>query len=262
MEYAQIFWLSAVQGLSEFLPVSSSGHLVLLPWLLGWPDQGLSFDVAVHLGSLLAVLVYFRRLIVRIVRDCLASLCGAGATEYSRLGWLLALASVMMVPAGVLLGDWRGLRQAVPIAVATMAFGLLLGLADWFGRQHRPLASLTRRDAVWIGLGQILAIIPGTSRAGITITVGLMLGLTRTAAARFSFLLSIPVILMATGWKTQTLLEQGQAVDWAMLWFAVVSSAGFAGLCIHWFLALVQRCGMWPFVVYRLLLGGWILWSL
>jgi undecaprenyl-diphosphatase len=151
------------------------------------------------------------------------------------------------------------LRSPLVIALATIGFGVLLGVADLRGRQVRREDSLSVMDVVWIGLAQALALIPGTSRSGITMTAGLALGLTRSAAARFSFLLSIPIILMAGSYKTQQLVQQTGPVDWGSILLGTLVAAVSAYLCIHFFLRLIERIGMLPFVVYRLLLGAFLL---
>ena len=224
----QILLLAAVQGLTEFLPVSSSGHLILSPYLFGFADQGLAFDVAVHLGSLIAVLGYFRHTILRVAIAWFAALLpGGGQTADSRLGWAIIVATLPVVFAGMLLkGLVEGeLRAPWVIATTTILFGLLLGWIDLRGRRARTIEQVTLGDALWIGASQVLALIPGTSRSGITMTAALALGLTRTDAARFSFLLSIPAILMAGGYEAWKLLNDTGAVHWdAMLLGTVVAA--------------------------------------
>ena len=260
-EYLQAFWLALLQGLTEFLPVSSSGHLVLLPSLFGWTDQGLAFDVAVHLGSLIAVIVYFRVDVRDIVRDWLAALAGGPKTLNSKLGWYLVAATAMISIAGYFLEPVinRWLRNPVPVALATILFALLLGWYDYRGAKQRDIATLGWGGALLIGAAQILALIPGTSRSGVTITAGLALGLTREAAARFSFLLAIPVILVASIWQSRQLLYSDVPVSWLVLAFATLVSAITAFACIHWFLRFLRRFGLGVFVVYRVLLGLLIL---
>lgn len=260
-EYIQAFWLALLQGVTEFLPISSSGHLVLLPKLLGWQDQGLAFDVAVHVGSLLAVLVYFHKDIGRIIVDWIRSLGGGPVTPYSRLAWSIAWATVMVGVAGLLMESLinNHLRAPVPVAVATIAFGLLLGWADRAGAKSRAIEQIGWRDVLMIGSAQVLALIPGTSRSGITITMGLAMGLTREAAARFSFLLAIPVIILAGIWQGRNLLRDEYLVQWDVMAFATAVSAVVAFTCIHWFLNFLRRFSMLGFVIYRLILGALIL---
>ena len=262
METIQIVVLAIIQGLTEFLPVSSSAHLILAPHIMGWPDQGLAFDVAVHVGTLTAVVWYFRRETADLTRDWFASLARKRQVGDSWLAWAVIVATIPAGLAGSLGKDFveDGLRSPLVIAGATILFGLLLWFADATGRRLRDEHTLSLPDAIVIGLMQALALIPGTSRSGITITAALMLGLTREAAARFSFLLSIPLILAAGLLKTQDLLASSAPVDWnALVWGALLSSVS-AYLCIHAFLALLRHVGMMPFILYRLLLGGFLLW--
>jgi undecaprenyl-diphosphatase len=261
MDTLQTLMLALLQGLTEFLPISSSAHLILLPRLLGWGDQGLAFDVAVHVGTLMAVMFYFRHDVRRLLGAWLDSCLQRQMTVDARLAWLLLLGTVPVAVAGLLLHDVveTYLRSPLVIALATIGFGIALGLADWRGRQLRSEASLTLMDVIWIGLAQALALIPGTSRSGITMTAGLALGLTRSAAARFSFLLSIPVILMAGGFESLKLLQQIEPVAWNEILLGTTVAAISAYLCIHFFMRLIERIGMLPFVVYRLLLGVFLL---
>jgi undecaprenyl-diphosphatase len=262
MDTIHAVWLALLQGLTEFLPISSSAHLILLPRLLHWTDQGLAFDVAVHLGTLSAVVVYFRHDVLRLFTAWLQSVIQRRVDADARLAWLVLLGTVPVVVGGLLLHDFveTALRSPLVIAAATIGFGLLLGWSDWYGKQQRDEHSLRIGDAVLIGLAQAVALIPGTSRSGITMTAALALGLTRSAAARFSFLLSIPVIAMAGVYETGTLIEQAAPVDWKALLIGIAVSGVSAWLCIHLFMKLIERTGMWPFVVYRLLLGAALFW--
>ena len=261
MDPWHVIALALLQGLTEFLPVSSSAHLILLPVLTGWADQGLSLDVAVHVGTLLAVVGYFRADLVRLAGDWWTSLARRRTVGESRLAWGVLWGTVPVGLAGLLFSDLIEvhLRSALVIAWATIGFGLVLWWADAAGRRTRPEQSLRWRDVLIIGLAQALALIPGTSRSGITIAAALALGLTREAAARFSFLLSIPVIALAgvhEGWRG---VREAVALDWGAVALGTVVAAASAYLCIHWFLRLVERIGMLPFVAYRLLLGGVLL---
>jgi undecaprenyl-diphosphatase len=256
----QAIWLAAVQGLTEFLPISSSAHLILLPRLLGWPDQGLAFDVAAHVGSLTAVLFYFRHELVPMIRDWSLTLAGRPNTEHSKLAWAVIIGTIPLGIGGVLMKVAVGgeLRSPLVIATTTIIFGLLLGWADHVGKRQRAELSLKWQDALLIGGSQILALIPGTSRSGITITTGLLLGLSRTAAARFSFLLSIPAIVLPGLLLGADLVESAEPVHWRSFTIGVICSALFAYICIRLFLSLIQRVGMTVFVVYRLLLGAFL----
>lgn len=261
MDTLQTVLLALLQGLTEFLPISSSAHLILLPRLLGWGDQGLAFDVAVHVGTLLAVVLYFRHDVQRLFAAWLHSCLERRMSADARLAWLVLLGTVPVAVAGLVLHDVieTYLRSPLVIALATIGFGILLGLADWRGRQSRSETALTVPDVIWIGLAQALALVPGTSRSGITMTAALALGLTRSAAARFSFLLSIPVILMAGGYESLKLVQQLEPVAWGSILMGTAIAAASAYLCIHFFMRLIERVGMLPFVIYRLLLGAFLL---
>jgi len=251
-----IIVLALVQGLTEFLPVSSSAHLILVPYLTGWPDQGLAFDVAVHVGTLVAVVIYFRKEISRMFFAWLGSTNGKH-TEDSKLAWAVLIGTVPAGLAGLLFEEMISahLRTTLVIAGTTILFGMLLWYADQSGERQRNEYSLSWKDILVIGCAQAVALIPGTSRSGITITAGLMLGLTAPAAARFSFLLSIPVIMLAGGMETLRYLEVANLGDINDLVYGAIISAFSAYLCIHFFLKLLERIGMTPFVIYRLLLG-------
>jgi len=265
IDIVQIIILGIVQGLTEFLPISSSAHLILVPIILGWQDQGLAFDVAVHLGSLIAVVTYFRKDLYQMSSDWFKSVYLRKSVGNSRLAWAVILGTIPAAVVGLLLHDFidTQLRSEIVIAYATIGFGLLLLAADWYGNQkeHRrhDEKNITWKDVLVISLFQVLALIPGTSRSGITMTAGLFMGLSRTASARFSFLLAIPLILAAGGYKTKTLLESSIAVDWSAIVIGMIVSGMSALFCIHFFLKLLDRFGMLPYVVYRLVLGGVLL---
>ncbi len=258
MDPIQTLSLAIVQGLTEFLPISSSAHLILVPVVAGWPDQGLAFDVAVHLGTLTAVVFYFRAELVAMAGAWASSLIHRRSTAESRFAWAVIWGTVPVGLAGLLFKDWieLELRSPLVIAAATISFGLLLWGADRWGRRRRDEHSVGWKDVLVIGCAQALALIPGTSRSGATMTAGLMLGLTRSAAARFSFLLSIPVTALAGSLETVDLLQQSDPVDWFSLALGASTAAVSAYLCIHFFLQLLERIGMLPFVIYRLALGG------
>ena len=256
-EYLQSFYLALLQGLTEFLPVSSSGHLVLLPRLAGWHDQGLDFDVAAHIGTLLAVLIYFHSDVRKILADWFGSLRGGPVTHHSRLAWSIVIATAITGIAALLFEEVINsvLRAPLPVAVATLVFGVLLGLADWLGPKRRSLEDVRWKDAVVLGCAQALALIPGTSRSGVTISAGLLLGLGREAAARLSFLMAIPVIVLAGLWQSRGLIADDTPVRWDLLIFATLVSATVALGCIHWFLYFLRRHSLLPFVIYRVVLG-------
>jgi len=257
MSWIQVIILSLIQGLTEFLPISSSGHLVLAPGFFGWDDQGLAFDVAVHLGTLFAVIWYFRADLGDMVTSGVGVMRGQPMDKSSRLLMWVIIGTIPAGLAGLLLSDWieENLRSPLIIGITTIGFGLLLWLSDVFKKEHRTEDNLTVRDAVLIGLAQVLSLIPGTSRSGITMTAGLALGMGRKAAARFSFLLAIPIILLASALHIFKLLQSELAVDWLKLGAGVLFSAISAYLCIRLFLVWIERMGFLPFFIYRLLLG-------
>ena len=248
--------LALVQGVTEFLPISSSGHLVLIPWLTGWPDQGLLLDVAVHVGTLGAVLVYFRRDVAVMVLGVLRLLTGRIDGD-ARLVILVLVATIPVLAAGVLLKQALpdGIRSVEVIGWTTLVFGLLLYAADRYAPDARRVADLGVLQALVIGLFQCLALVPGTSRSGITMTAARMLGVERTEAARFSLLLSMPTIAGAGLLLGLDLYESGDA--------AVTSDAALAaGLAFVSALAAIAAMMAWlrratftPFVVYRVFLG-------
>lgn len=249
--------LAVIQGFTEFLPISSSGHLVLAPHFLDWEDQGLAFDVAVHLGTLAAVVTYFRRELAAMTVAWLRSVAGAPGTADSRLAWAVIWGTVPVAIAGFFVAGpvEEHLRSPMLVAATTAGFGVLLWLADARGRRTRDEFSLSWSDVLVIGLIQALALIPGTSRSGVTMTAGLLLGLTREASARFSFLLAIPVIVAASALETASLLDSPAPADWTALGVGALVSAVVAYLTIRWFLAFLGRVGMLPFALYRLALA-------
>ena len=257
MDSWHVVALALVQGLTEFLPVSSSAHLILLPFVAQWPDQGLTFDVAVHVGTLAAVVAYFRRDLVRMLADWFESLRVRRAVGESRTVWFVVAATIPVGLAGLLVEFLfaQGLRSPLVIASTTIGFGLLLWWADSVGGQARDEHGIDWRDALVIGCAQALAVIPGTSRSGVTITAGRALGLSRPAAARFSFLLSIPVIFLAGSLKAYEALVAASTTQWAPLAMGSVVAFLSAYLCIDVFLKLMARMSLLPFVVYRLVLG-------
>ena len=259
METVQAILLALLQGIVEFLPISSSGHLILVPAVLGWPYQGLAFDIAVHLGTLTAVIAYFRR----DLRAILVAMAGGGGPQ-ARLGWSVIVASVPIAIAGLLLSGpiENSLRSAGLIAAATGGFGLLLWLADRRKRERFNETQLRLMPVILIGLCQVLALIPGTSRSGITMTAGLALGLTRTAASRFSFLLAIPALGMAAGWQLWQFSIGAEPAPWAMLGLATAVSAATAFAAIAVFLRVIERLGFWVFAVYRVALALLIVYLL
>lgn len=265
METLHIIILAIIQGITEFLPISSSGHLILPKEILAWPEQGLAFDVAVHLGTLAAVLIFFRQDIINITSAWFLSLGRKNLSQTqqndSRLAWYIVLATIPAGIAGLLLDDIieTHLRTTLVIAITTILFGIILGIADRNGdSKTKDLTQITITIALIIGCAQAIALIPGTSRSGITITAALLCGFARQPAARFSFLLSIPIIVLSAGYKGLQLLELPE-VNWNDLFLGIIISAISAFICIHYFLKFINSIGMMPFVVYRLLLGCFLL---
>ncbi len=261
MEFFQIAFLALIQGVTEFLPISSSAHLILPKEVLGWPDQGLAFDVAVHIGSLSAVMIYFRKDIVELIQGWLSSVFKRQHSDSSRLAWFVFFATIPTGLAGILFKDFveAELRSMQVIMVTTILFGLYLWFADARSDKSVPLVKMTLSMAIIIGVSQALALIPGTSRSGVTMATALLLGMQREASARFSFLLSIPIILLS-GLLSGAELIGDEIESTSELWRDLMLGALMAGvsayLCIHYFLRFIQQIGMLPFVIYRLVLGG------
>lgn len=255
MTEARAFFLGAVQGLGEFLPISSSGHLIVVPWLLGWPDSSLSFDVALHVGTLAAVIAAFAADWWRILRGAWGGLRAGTpfATAEGRLLILLVVASLPAGVAGLLLDDWAETTFRSPILVAgTLGImGIVLAVADRRaapGGETPAVPIVSVRDALLIGGAQALALLPGVSRSGATISMALFLGHRRNDAARFSFLLATPITVGASLMKVPHLLP---AADGA-LYVGMASAALFGFLSIRVLLAYVRTRDYWPFVIYRL----------
>lgn len=261
MEWLHIIVLSLVQGITEFLPISSSAHLILVPHVSGWPDQGLGFDVAVHVGTLIAVTTYFRRELASMLIACISTDRQGEQHQDALLVAKIAIASVPALLVGGIFHDYIAteLRSPLVIIATTIGFGLLLLAANHEKNNANSEYLVTWLVAVLIGVAQVLAFIPGTSRSGITMTAAVMLGMTKSGAARFSFLLSIPVIFAGGVYKTYLLAQSGQDVEWVSLLLGVAFSAVSALICIHWFLGFIQKFSFTPFVVYRLLLGAVLL---
>ena len=262
MTLLQIIVLALIQGLTEFLPVSSSAHLILGGKVLGWPDQGLVFDVATHLGTLLAVLFYFRRELAGMIA-CWFHPVRSGEDRQNRAMFVyLAVASLATIFIGYLAFDMisEHLRDMRVIALATLGFGVLLWVADAVSKEQKGIESMDIRGALLIGLAQACALIPGASRSGVTITAGRLLGLSSDAAARFSFLLSIPVIAAAGGYGFLKTLQGDAAIDWIQFLLATLFAALAGWVCIAAFLALLKKVGLVPFIIYRLALGLLLLW--
>jgi len=259
MDWLQAVLLALLQGFTEFLPISSSAHLILPAQLLGWIEQGIAFDVAVHVGSLVAVLIYFRKEVVAMVIAWFAWVFKGQKSSDGRLAWAVLWGTIPVGLVGIvfsLLDIDDYLRSTKVIATTTILFALVLWWADNRAQEKKDEHALGFKDILFIGCAQAIALIPGTSRSGITMTAGLLLGLTRTAAARFSFLLSIPAIILPGGLKSYELATSELPVDWMMILLGAAVSAVAALTCIHFFLILLDKIGFKPFIYYRLGLGA------
>jgi undecaprenyl-diphosphatase len=263
MPVAQAIVLGVVQGLAEFLPISSSAHLILVPWLFGWEDPGLPFDVALHWGTLFAVLVVFWRDWIRLIHAGAMSVFERriGADPDRRLFWALVVSSVPAAIAGKLLNEWAkdALRAPLLIAFAMAVMGVVLGIADRYGSKRKNEGDVTMPEAFGIGVAQALALVPGVSRSGSTITVGLIFGVTREAVARFSFLMSTPIIFGAGVLEFPEMMREMRAgtspVGVPALLAGLAASAIVGVLVIRWLLAWLRTRTYDVFVAYRLLVA-------
>ena len=271
METLQTVCIALIQGITEFLPISSSAHVQFPSLLLGWQDQGLHFDVATHAGSLVAVLAFYRQKLMSLAIGTYRSLRVRSFNEETDLVLKLVVATLPVVVVGFLFRDFIATetRNLPTIVTTTILFGVLLGLADWrtghLKKQGHTFVETnpTYLAAVAIGFAQVLALIPGTSRSGITITAALLLGLGRTQAATFSFLLAIPVIIAAFSLTLFDLQQSTIEIDYVKFGLGFGIAAISAYLCIGAFLSVIEKVGMWPFVVYRLIVGvllGMLVW--
>ncbi len=260
MDLLQALILGIVQGATEFLPISSSAHLVLVPWALGWSEPGLPFDTLVHWGTLLAVVTYFRDDLWQLARAWWASLRerSINPDPLRRVAWMLLIGTLPGVLAGFLLEDFFTALFSRPRWVATLLLltGALLALSEVIGRRTRQLTDIRLADALLIGLGQALAIAPGVSRSGATIAAGLGCGLTRDAAARFSFLLATPIIFGAgllQALRLATGAYSGTGIAPLLVGFASAAAMGY--LCIRFLLDYLRRRSLWVFAAYCWLVG-------
>lgn len=260
----QAIVLGIVQGLSEFLPISSSGHLVLIPWLLGWPEHSLTFDLALHIGTSVALLAYFARDWIVLARAVLAGLTNPEARKSDdwKLAWLIVVGCIPAGIVGVLFEDKieATVRQPALIATLLIIFGLVLLAADRLGKRERPLAEINLVDALTIGFAQVLALAPGVSRSGITLTAGLFRNLDRVAAARYSFLLSAPITIAAALFKLRVLLKEPLTASQTASFLAgIVVAAVVGALAIGLLLRYLQRRPVDLFVWWRLAFGALVL---
>lgn len=257
----QALILGVVQGATEFLPVSSSGHLVLVPWLLRWEDPGLAFDAMLHLGTLVAVVAYFAKDLWGLLVALLASMKERSLAHDSnrKTAWLIIVGSVPAAVIGLFLEDFfeRLFAEPLWVGVLLLCTGALLALSERWSARNRKISGMGWADAVIVGLGQALAIAPGISRSGATISAGLWRGLQRESAARFSFLLSVPVILGAGVFKLQDLLVTPwvlQSPTVVLVGFVAAAVSGF--LSIKFLLAYLRTRRLYPFAVYCWAAGG------
>ncbi len=259
MTYLQAIVLGLIQGLTEFLPVSSSGHLIFVPKLLGWADQGVGFDLFLHLGTLVAVVWFFR---VRLWSLTKAAFSRQVEQKGERtLAWTIALSAIPAAIAGLLLETND--RNALVVGINLAAWGLVLGAADWYVRKKKPIEKTKPvKNIVAMSIAQVLALIPGTSRSGITMTAGLFSGLTRAQAAEISFLMSVPITALAGADALLKTLKAGTGDSVAMLLAGFVAAAVSGIVAIKFLLKIVQRWSFMPFVVYRVVIGALILWML
>jgi undecaprenyl-diphosphatase len=255
--------LGVIQGLTEFLPISSSAHLAIFPRFFGWDDPGASFTAVIQIGTELAVLIYFWRDIVTIASGWLRGLVSADARTAIewRMGWFVIIGSVPIVILGLLFQDTikHEFRRVALIAVALIVFGLVLGLAERVGRKTRAIEELTLRHAVLFGLAQACALFPGVSRSGGTISMGLFLGYERRAATRYAFLLAIPAVLGAGIFNLKDIPGGENAYGTGPTIVATVVSFIVGLAIIHWLLEYVSKKSYAPFVIYRVALGVLVL---
>lgn len=254
--------LGVVQGLTEFLPISSTAHLKVVPVLLGWGDPGVAVTAVIQLGSIAAVLAYFRNDLAEVIRG-ISRACrhGRWSDPNARLGVAIALGTIPIVLAGLLIKkfvpdyDASPLRSMTSIAIVSIVMAGLLALAEVVGRRRRTLEQVLPRDGVLVGLAQALAVVPGVSRSGSTLTASLLDGWKRPAAARFSFLLGIPAITLAGLVEMKEALQEPAIGGLVPMVLGVVVAAVVSWLAIAWLLRYLQNHGTWVFVVYRLLFG-------
>ncbi len=261
MSAFQAMILGLVQGLTEFLPVSSSGHLIFIPKLLGWVDQGVAFDLVMHLGTLLAVVIYFRVKLWNLVKAVFSR--GTQQAGERKLAWVIALSCIPAAIIGLVLKTND--RNAIVVAGNLIFWGLVLGVADLYTRKKTPINAVesekkSLHSIIVMSFAQLLALIPGTSRSGITMTAGLFSGLTRAKAAEFSFLMSVPITALAGAHAVYELTKVGLGeIALSTLVVGFVSAFVFGLIAIFSVLKIVQRWSFMPFVMYRVLIGILIL---
>ncbi len=264
MTTLQIIILAVVQGLTEFLPISSSGHLVLVPFFFEWDDQGLAFDVAVHFGSLAAVCIFFRKDIGALLGGGVRLLGGKSDTPGARMALVIAVGTIPAAIAGLLFASWieANLRDPMVIVYTLAGYGILMAIADLKCRRERKIDQIGIKEGLIIGCAQALALVPGTSRSGITITAARFMGFERADAARFSFLLSAPVIFLAAAYKLLELVTGDSVVLWGELALGALVACVVAYLAIEFFMRFVTRTGLAPFSLYRVALAAVIVYAI
>ncbi|MFP4133110.1 MAG: undecaprenyl-diphosphate phosphatase [Halothece sp.] len=265
LNWFQAIVLGIVQGITEFLPISSSAHLKVVPVALGWGDPGITFTAVIHLGSIAAIIWYFWKDLKQLLQGTWQGLQTKNFYHHElRLTIGILLGTIPILIAGlfwkVFVSDDSPLRSMTTIAITSVVIGLLLGIAEWIGKRDRAEKQLTPQDAVLMGIAQCLALIPGTSRSGITITAGLFMGLERAAAARFALLMGIPTIVIAGVVELTEVFEQGwNQVGTIPLFIGTVSAFIFSYLSVVGLIRYLQNQNTWVFVWYRVIFGALIL---
>jgi undecaprenyl-diphosphatase len=261
MPFYQVLILAIIQGITEFLPISSTAHLALAPWLLGWTDPGLTFDIALHLGTLIAVVLYFFRDWVNIIARGFGLHTGEDQMldQNPRLLWLLAIGTIPVAVFGYLFGKQAETTWRSPFVIGSMliSVGVLMWIGERAGKREKDLGAVTFTDSIAIGAAQALAIVPGTSRSGITITAGLFRNLNRVAAARFSFLLTAPAIAGAAAKAFHDLIKHGgMPADMRAPFALGILLSALSGLAvIAFFMRFLQRHSLYFFIYYRIIFG-------
>ena len=261
MTFLQLLIIAIVQGVTEFLPISSSGHLILIPFITEMPDQGPLIDVAVHIGSLLAIILFFWREVIGLARGGFATVGLGQAPEQKRLLWWIAIGTVPAILLGLFLktgGYLESFRSTTLVGINLIVYGILLGVADRVCAETKRYEDMSLKDAIIVGLAQALALLPGTSRSGVTMTAARFLGYERVEAARFSFLLSIPAVAGAGTLAVLDLAEATAAMQWdAFVAGALTFLAAFATMAF--LMRFLRHASMLVFVLYRVALGAALL---
>ena len=258
MSILQTIWLAIVQGLTEFLPVSSSGHLILFAEFTSFEDQGLAVDIALHIGSLLAVVIYFYKDILAMVKGIFSKyLLPDFSIKGNKLAYMIVIASIPALIIGFILRNFgmESLRSARIIGWTILIYGLILYFADKYGKNDKTTENISLKEAILIGIAQCLALIPGTSRSGITITMARFLGINRSEAAKFSMILSIPTILAAGMLETYRLWKSSSIVEVYNTFGSIFYSFIASIFVIYFMMKWVRKFSFLPFVIYRVVLG-------